>query len=88
MARKDEIGNIPKTRAGSPPSDTSVSTRLRNGNRFSLAVDGSSECCACFGETGRPERTDLIDEEYLRDDSEIVEAGDAVGGHAIVRSEP
>lgn len=63
-------------------------TRLRNGKRFPLAVDGGSECCACFGETGRPERTDLIDEVCLRDDSEIVEAGDTVGGHAIVRSEP
>jgi len=38
---------------------------------------------ARFGESRRPERTDLINEVRLRDDSEIVEARDAVRGHAI-----
>ena len=84
----------------SPPSDTSVSTPLFGwmgrsmgsakpfSQRFCLAVDGGLDCGARFGKASRPECADLVDKVRLGDDSEIVEARNAVGRHAIVGPEP
>ena len=54
---------------------------------FCLAVDGGLNGGACFGQSGRLQFADLVDQVGLGDDSEIVEAGDAVSRHAVVGSQ-
>ena len=54
---------------------------------FCLAVDGGLDGGACFGEAGRLQCADLVDKVGLGDDSEIVEARNAVGRRAVVGPE-
>ena len=54
---------------------------------FCLAVDGGLDGGARFGEAWWLQCADLVDKVRLGDNSEIVEARHAVGGHAVVGPE-
>ena len=55
---------------------------------FCLAIDGGLDGGARLGKAGWLQCADLVDKVRLGDDSEIVEAHNAVGRHAIVGPEP